>query len=163
MVAGIAPATHAPEDVKDAPLPLDLHQTQATPALSDGYMSAEETVLDYYEALRRGEPLYSYFAEDADTWKAAISAEHEGYDAVAEALREQTRVTGDWTVESRGLSVLERDDYARFTDRVRLAWTRTDDGERVEYDTRWSGVLEPVDDEGAWAFVQLHVSAPHDG
>lgn len=102
MVAGIAPATHAPEDVKDAPLPLDLHQTQATPALSDGYMSAEETVLDYYEALRRGEPLYSYFAEDADTWKAAISAEHEGYDAVAEALREQTRVTGDWTVESRG-------------------------------------------------------------
>jgi hypothetical protein len=126
-------------------------------------MTVEEIVRDYYEALRRGEPLYPYFAERPETWKAAISAEYEGYDAVAEALREQTRVTENWTVESRGLSVVEREAYARFTDRVRLAWTRTDDGERVEYDTRWSGVLEPVGDEGEWAFVQLHVSAPHEG
>lgn len=124
-------------------------------------MTAEETVLEYYEALRRGEPLYPYFVEGPDTWKAAISAEYAGYDAVAEALREQTRVTENWTVESRTLSVAEGDDTARFTDRVRLAWTRTDDGERVAHDTRWSGVLEPVADEGEWAFVQLHVSAPH--
>ncbi|MFT4890230.1 MAG: hypothetical protein ACI9YT_001144 [Halobacteriales archaeon] len=125
-------------------------------------MTAEETVLDYYEALRRGEPLYPYFAERSETWKAAITAEYEGYAAVAEALREQTRVTEDWTVESRGPSVVERDDVARFTDAVRLAWTRTEDRERVEYDTRWSGVLEPVGDEGEWAFVQLHVSAPRE-
>jgi len=123
-------------------------------------MTAEETVLDYYEALRRGEPLYPYFAERPETWKAALTAEYEGYDAVAEALREQTRVTEDWSVESRGLSVVERDGVARFTDAVRLAWTRTEDRERVDYDTRWSGVLEPVGDEGEWAFVQLHVSAP---
>lgn len=125
-------------------------------------MTAEETVLDYYEALRRGEPLYPYFAERPETWKAAITAEYEGYDAVAEALREQTRVTENWTVESQGPSVVERDGVARFTDAVRLAWTRTEDRERVEYDTRWSGVLEPVGDEGEWAFVHLHVSAPRE-
>lgn len=125
-------------------------------------MTAEETVLDYYEALRRGEPLYPYFAERPETWKAAITAEYEGYDAVAEALREQTRVTENWTVESQGPSVVERDDVARFSDAVRLAWTRTEDRERVEYDTRWSGVLEPVGDEGEWAFVHLHVSAPRE-
>lgn len=125
-------------------------------------MTAEETVLDYYEALRRGEPLYPYFAERSETWKAGITAEYEGYNAVAEALREQTRVTEDWTVESRGPSVVERDGVARFTDAVRLAWTRAEDRERVEYDTRWSGVLEPVGDEGEWAFVHLHVSAPRE-
>jgi hypothetical protein len=132
-------------------------------------MTAEETVLDYYEALRRGEPLYPYFAERSDTWKAAITTDYTGYDAVAEALREQTRVTEDWTVESRALSVAEQETYARFTDRVRLVWTRVEDDERQTFDTRWSGVLEPIDDgdgEGdgrGWAFVQLHVSAPHEG
>jgi hypothetical protein len=52
---------------------------------------------------------------------------------------------------------------AAITDRVRLAWTWTVDEEWPEPDIRGSGVLEPAGDEGVWAFVQLHVSAPHEG
>lgn len=126
-------------------------------------MSAEDAVLDYYEALRRGEPLYPYFVESPDTWKAAISTSYSGYDAVAEALREQSRTTTDWTVESAGPSVVERDGWATFHDDVAMAWTSThgeDDASesesRHEHETRWSGTLADRDDE--WLFVQLHVS-----
>lgn len=136
-------------------------------------MSAEDAVLDYYEALRRGEPLYPYFDESRTTWKAAISTTYDGYDAVAEGLREQSRTTGDWTVESHALRTVERNGWATMTDAVTLAWTR---GERTgetdasadsdthrgaagsehEHETRWSGVL--VEHDGEWLFEQLHVS-----
>jgi hypothetical protein len=122
-------------------------------------MSAESTVRDYYEALRRGEPLDAFFAETAGVWKGAISTSYDGYDAVAEALREQTRTTDDWTVESEALSVHERESFATFSDRVHLAWTGGD-GQRRAFDTRWSGTLVPVGDEDrAWAFEIMHVSA----
>ena len=125
-------------------------------------MSAEDAVLDYYEALRRGEPLYPYFRESADTWKAAISTTYDGYDAVAAALREQTRTTTDWSVGSDGPAVVQREDWASFHDDVALAWTRTppddDAAARHEFETRWSGTLVEHDDE--WLFLELHVSAP---
>lgn len=126
-------------------------------------MSAEDVVLDYYEALRRGEPLYPYFRESPNTWKAAISTTYEGYDAVAEALREQTRTTTDWRVESDEPAVVGGDEWASFNDDVSLAWTRTPDDDdaavtRHEFETRWSGTLVEHDDE--WLFLELHVSAP---
>jgi len=125
-------------------------------------MSAEDAVRDYYEALRRGEPLYPYFVESPDTWKAAISTTYEGYDAVAEGLREQTRTTEDWTVDGRGLSVVEGESgWATFRDDVALAWTSTADGDespsRHEHETRWSGTL--VERDAEWLFLELHVSA----
>ncbi|WP_435333143.1 nuclear transport factor 2 family protein [Haloarchaeobius sp. TZWWS8] len=128
-------------------------------------MSAEDTVHEYYEALRRGEPLYPYFLEDGATWKAAISTAYEGYDTVAEALRDQTKSTDEWTVESAGATVTTRGDgsYALFHDDVHLGWTDTSTGQRWGFDTRWSGVLECIDEaDQEWQFVQLHVSAPHD-
>ncbi|NHN40728.1 hypothetical protein G9C85_03635 [Halorubellus sp. JP-L1] len=146
-------------------------------------MSAEDAIREYYEALRRGEPLYPYFVESPDTWKAAISTTYDGYDAVAEGLREQSRTTEDWTVDSRGLSVVEAGEESRlaavegepgcatFNDDVALAWTSTDgddangDGNdggdesrtRHEHETRWSGTL--VERGGEWLFLELHVSA----
>jgi len=125
-------------------------------------MSAESTVREYYEALRRGEPLETFFAETPGVWKGAITTSYRGYDAVAEALREQTRTTTDWVVESRDLSVHEREAFATFADDVRLAWT-DDEGERHEFDTRWSGTLVPVGDEDPeWGFETMHVSAARD-
>ncbi|WP_227131272.1 hypothetical protein [Halorubellus salinus] len=126
-------------------------------------MSAEDAVLDYYEALRRGEPLYPYFRESPDTWKAAISTTYDGYDAVAAALREQTRTTTDWSVGSDGPAVVQGEEWASFNDAVSLAWTRTSDDDdatatRHEFETRWSGTLVDHDDE--WSFLELHVSAP---
>jgi hypothetical protein len=131
-------------------------------------MSARETVLDYYEALRRGEPLAPYFAERSDTVKIGVFSRTVGFDAVAESLREQTRTTDDWTVESRDLRVAssETDEAAWFTDTVDLSWDDTSDTSRAAsfaYETRWSGVLEPRGDGGAreWVFATMHVSAPH--
>jgi len=120
-------------------------------------MNAEETIRDYYEALRRGEPLYSYFAEDETLVKCGISERLVGYDAVAEALREQTRTTDDWRVESRDLHAVEREGHAWFADRVAMAWSDVERGLRHEFDARWSGTLERR--EGQWLFVGLHVSA----
>lgn len=124
-------------------------------------MSAESVVRDYYEALRRGEPLYPYFAETEAVWKGAISTEYAGYDAVAEALREQSRTTEDWSVESHALSVTERDSFATFSDQVEMAWAETETDARHEFETRWSGTLVPVGEgeERDWAFEILHVSA----
>ncbi|WP_323676576.1 nuclear transport factor 2 family protein [Halorubellus sp. PRR65] len=126
-------------------------------------MSAEDAILDYYEALRRGEPLYPYFRESPATHKVAVSTSYDGYDAVAEALREQTRTTTDWTVDSDAPSVVRREDWASFHDDVSLAWTRTpadddDASTRHEFETRWSGTL--VEHDGEWLFLELHVSAP---
>lgn len=119
-------------------------------------MSATDTVRDYYEAVRRGEPLPPYFAEDDATTKFGISESLFGYESVAAALREQTRTTDAWTVESRRLTVTERDRHAWFADDVILAWTDVESGDRREFETRWSGTLERRDDQ--WSFVELHVS-----
>jgi|AntRauTorcE11898_2_1112593.scaffolds.fasta_scaffold01449_2 hypothetical protein len=138
------------------------------PTVESG-MSAEDAVLDYYEALRRGEPLYSYFVESPDAHKVAVSTAYDGYEAVAEALREQTRTTTDWVVDSAGPSVLAGDEWASFHDDVSLAWTETvkdeesrheSDAEesRHEFETRWTGTL--VERDGEWLFLELHVSAP---
>jgi hypothetical protein len=141
-------------------------------------MSATETVEEYYEALRRGEPLSPFFAEREDVVKFGISERLDGYEAVAEGLREQTRTTEEWRVESRDLRVnahesVERESVTWFTDGVDLSWTETDGGTRRSFDTRWSGVLEreggrnedgsySEDDERRWQFVRMHVSAPHE-
>lgn len=127
-------------------------------------MSARETVLDYYEALRRGEPLAPYFAERPDVVKVGVFSRAVGYDAVAESLREQSRTTDDWTVDSNDLRLREADDAAWFADHVRLAWQDTARETSYEFTTRWSGVLEPrgVGDAREWVFGGMHVSAPHD-
>ena len=45
-------------------------------------MSAESRLRAYYEALRDGDPLYSYFAPDADVVKVGVSERLVGYDEV---------------------------------------------------------------------------------
>ncbi|WP_327052340.1 AtzH-like domain-containing protein [Halomicrococcus gelatinilyticus] len=123
-------------------------------------MGAEDTVIDYYESLRRAEPLHPYFAERDDVVKFGISERLAGYDAIADGLREQTRTTEDWTVESTALRVVERGDVARFSDDVAMAWTDLASGERRAFETRWSGTLERFDEE--WSFTGMHVSVPRE-
>ncbi|HMB50560.1 MAG TPA: nuclear transport factor 2 family protein [Natronoarchaeum rubrum] len=120
-------------------------------------MTAEETVREYYEALRRGDPLVPYFSEGA-TVKFGVEESLFGADEIAAALREQTRTTDDWHVESTGLDVTEREEFAWFGDEVDLAWTDTETGQRWTFDTRWSATLER--ENGDWSFVAMHVSAP---
>lgn len=119
-------------------------------------MDAEATVRDYYEALRRGEPLYPYFHESGQTVKFGVGERLTGYEAVAEGLREQTRTTDEWRVNSEHLLVESRDCHAWFSDDVYMAWRDTESESRHEFDTRWSGTLERVDEE--WAFTGMHVS-----
>jgi hypothetical protein len=126
---------------------------------------AETTVREYYEALRRGDPLPPFFAESEGVGKVGISERLVGFEAVAEGLRSQTRHTEDWEVESRDLGVTERGCHAWFGDSVRMAWTDTRTGTRRGFDTRWSGTLErgeaASDGNGdGWTFVSMHVSAP---
>lgn len=118
---------------------------------------AELVVREYYEALRTGEPLPPFFAEDDSLVKVGISERLVGHEEVAAGLREQTGTTEEWTVESRDLRVTERDGYAWFTDDVHMAWTDTLTGTRHGFDSRWSGTLE---DRDGWVFVDMHVSAP---
>jgi hypothetical protein len=138
-------------------------------------MDPTETVEEYYQALRRGEPLSPYFSDREDVVKFGVSERLAGYEAVAEGLREQSRTTEDWQVESERLQVVtlesetetsggsevetngrpadERDEIsasasvARFTDDVALSWTDSSE-ERQSFDTRWSGVLERADRGG---------------
>ncbi|WP_135824316.1 nuclear transport factor 2 family protein [Halorussus ruber] len=121
-------------------------------------MNPTETVEEYYEALRRGEPLSPYFAEREDAVKFGVSERLAGYEAISEGLREQTRTTEDWRVESRNLGVVVRDSVAWFTDDVALSWTASEGADseaeqetRYSFDTRWSGVLEreSSDDESS--------------
>jgi hypothetical protein len=130
----------------------------------------EGLVREYYDALRAGDPLYPYFRESPATVKYGLSETLRGYEAVAEALREQTRTTADWAVESRNLTTgrpegpeQRPDDMATddgehatasgwFADDVFMAWTDTDRGTRYEFETRWSGTV--VDGE----FAAMHVS-----
>lgn len=133
-------------------------------------MDAEATVRTYYDALRAGEPLYPFFAADAEPVKFGVTERLAGYDAVRDGLREQTRTTTDWDVRSRGLRVTERDCHAWFADDVFLAWTDADADVRYSFDTRWSGAMERQesaqtdgddrqrDDSREWQFVGMHVS-----
>ena len=123
-------------------------------------MNPTETVQKYYEALQRGEPLSPYFAEREDAVKFGVSERLAGYEAIADGLREQTRTTEDWQVESQNLRVAvpesEGDSMASasvawFTDDVALSWTELEGSRsagadleetRHAFDTRWSGVLE---------------------
>lgn len=132
-------------------------------------MDAEDVIRDYYEALRRGEPLHPYFLAAPTTVKFGVNEALFGGDEVADALREQTATTDSWSVESHRLTVHERDAHAWFADEVTLAWTDRESGERRRFDTRWSGTLErpdrgsESDDEGEdleWAFASMHVSTP---
>jgi len=122
-------------------------------------MDARETVLAYYDALRAGEPLGPFFAderpgEDAVV-KYGISERLVGAAEVRAGLAEQTEQTADWAVTSEALRVTERDECAWFSDRVAMGWRDTEAGVRYEFDTRWSGTLA-LDDE--WRFVGMHVS-----
>ena len=117
---------------------------------------AKTTIRQYYGALREGEPLVPYFAEDESLVKFGISERLVGYEAVAEGLREQTRGSKEWTVTSRDLRVTERDSHAWFSDDVRMAWTDTGTGTRHDFDTRWSGTLARRGEN--WKFVGMHVS-----
>ena len=118
-------------------------------------------VREYYEALRSGEPLAPFFLENATTAKVGVSERLVGHETVTEALREQTRRTTDWTVESHDLAAGRRGDAGWFADRVAMAWTDGDD--EFAFDTRWTGALvRAVGDPRTrhdWPFVELHVSA----
>lgn len=118
-------------------------------------MDAEATIETYYDALREGDPLYPFFATDDSLVKFAITERLTGYEEVEAGLREQTETTDEWVVESRRLKVAERDDFAWFTDDVRMAWIG--ENERHDHETRWSGTLER---RGDWKFVGMHVSVP---
>jgi hypothetical protein len=118
-------------------------------------MGPEATVRAYYDALRAGDPLAPFFADGETTVKFGISETLRG-ETVAEGLREQTRTTADWHVDSRALAVVDGDGWAAFTDEVFLAWTDTGRRIRYEFDTRWSGTLRHRED--GWEFVAMHVS-----
>ncbi|MFY4811477.1 nuclear transport factor 2 family protein [Haloarcula sp. AONF1] len=123
-------------------------------------MNAAETIAAYYAALRAGNQLGSFFADDVDrsVVKFGISEQLVGTDAIRTGLREQTETTTDWTVESHALRVTEREGYAWFSDDVTLCWTDTESGARHAYDTRWSGALEATVEAREWQFVGMHVS-----
>lgn len=133
-------------------------------------MTPEETVRAYYAALRAGDPLAPFFVESPDVVKFGIGERLAGYADVARGLREQTRTTDDWTVESRGLGTVVRGDdgdggtHAAFSDDVRLAWYDTESFVDRDHETRWSGTLTRVDDgDRAWKFLGMHVSVASDG
>lgn len=121
---------------------------------------AAATVRAYYDALRDGEPLGPFFLERETTVKFGIGERLTGFDEVQQGLREQTRTTTGWTVESRRLLVEARDCHAWFTDDVFVAWTDTEADVRHEFDTRWSGPMERTED--GWRFAGMHVSVPAD-
>ena len=138
--------------------------------MSDGDADGAAAVVgDYYDALRNGDALAPYFLEAESTVKFGISESLFGFDAVSEALREQTETTAEWAVDSRRLAVDERDDVAAFADEVTMSWTDAETGERKRFETRWSGTLVRAtgandgasDDESespAWQFATMHVS-----
>jgi hypothetical protein len=127
----------------------------------DAAATAAETIESYYDALRAGDPLGPFFADAPGMVKFGVGETLVGADDIVAGLRDQTETTTDWTVESRNLTVTERDDHAWFSDDVLLAWTDADSGTGHEFETRWSGTLELAD--GDWQFVAMHVSTPHEG
>ena len=141
-------------------------------------MNARETIHDYYDALRGGDPLGPFFADespaegdgaDDDQYvKFGIGEQLVGSEAIRDGLGGQTATTADWTVESDALRVTERACHAWFSDEVFMAWTDTERSIRFEFDTRWSGTLEARDEDGRpdqdgeWRFVGMHVSTEAD-
>ncbi|MFC6785524.1 nuclear transport factor 2 family protein [Halobaculum halobium] len=123
-------------------------------------MTPEETVGSYYDALRAGDALAPFFVESPATVKAGISERLVGYAEIANALREQTRTTEDWVVESSDLEVVERDGGAAVADAVSLSWYDAEAFADRSFETRWSGTLLPSDE--GWAFAGMHVSAATD-
>ncbi|WP_436903364.1 hypothetical protein [Halovenus halobia] len=125
-------------------------------------MDFEKRIRAYYAALRTGEPLGEFFADDDSVVKFGISDRLAGGGAIRDGLRTQTERTTDWVVDSQKLIVYDGGEYAGFSDEVRLAWTDTVEGECYEFDTRWSGTLERRGDGSASAespvFVGMHVS-----
>ena len=133
-------------------------------------MTPEETVRAYYDALRAGDPLAPFFVESPNVVKFGVGERLTGYAEVAAGLREQTRTTEDWTVESRDLRTVRRgaDDpadatHAAFSDDVRMAWYDAEVFREHDYDTRWSGTLTRLADaDREWGFVGMHVSVARD-
>jgi hypothetical protein len=123
-------------------------------------MDAQSTIREYYDALRTGDPLAPYFAEEHDGddafVKFGISERLTGSEQIQTGLRAQTETTAKWTVTSHALRVCERGTHAWFSDTVSMGWTSTESGERHEFDTRWSGTLTGSSDR--WQFVGMHVS-----
>ncbi|QLG26644.1 DUF3225 domain-containing protein [Halorarum halophilum] len=125
-------------------------------------MTPEETVRAYYDALRDGDPLAPFFVESPDVVKFGIGERLTGYADVGRGLREQTRTTEDWVVDSRGLRVVDRGDHAAFSDDVHMAWFDTESFSEHDHETRWSGTLTRVDDDPGWKFLGMHVSVEVD-
>lgn len=124
-------------------------------------MSLDDRIEAYYAALRAGDPLEPFFAEEPAPVKFGITEALHGYDEVADALRAQTRTTSDWTVTSHRLEAGVRDDVGWFSDRVTMRWRDLEADEMIEYNSRWSGTL--LRSDGEWMFVRMHVSAAPDG
>lgn len=145
--------------------------------------TAEGTIREYYDALRAGEPIHPFFADSGPVVKVGIGERMVGAEAVADGLREQTRTTTGWEVESRDLRVgtvggdganapgpVEADDadpaFAWFGDEVFMGWTDTGRSIRFEFETRWSGAMARTgasgdgagDADREWRFVEMHVS-----
>jgi ketosteroid isomerase-like protein len=123
---------------------------------------AEETVTAYYDALRSGETLASFFAEAPDIIKVGLSERLVGYADVADGLAEQTATTAEWTVESHELSVTVDGNVAWFSDQVLLEWTDTQIDTDYSFETRWTGTLRRRENDAAWRFITLHVSTPNE-
>lgn len=119
-------------------------------------MAFEQRIREYYAALRAGEPLGRFFTDDESVVKYGISDRLAGGSAIEDGLSEQTERTTDWVADSQNLVVYNGGEYAAFSDEVRLEWTDTVEGERYEFDTRWSGTLERRPDRPV--FVGMHVS-----
>ncbi|MFB6188334.1 MAG: nuclear transport factor 2 family protein [Halapricum sp.] len=117
--------------------------------------TAAGTIEAYYQALRDGEPLGPFFADEPGVVKFGISETLAGYERIVDGLDDQTETTADWFVESHDRSVTEREGFAWYHDDVRLAWTDAETGDMYDYETRWSGTLRPAN---GWQFVSLHVS-----
>ncbi|WP_313695830.1 nuclear transport factor 2 family protein [Halorarum halobium] len=125
-------------------------------------MTPEETVRAYYDAVRDGDPLARFFVESPDVVKFGVGERLTGYAEIARGLREQTRTTEDWTLESDALRVVDRGEHAAFSDDVRMAWFDAESFAEHDYRTRWSGTLTRVDGESTWKFLGMHVSAEVD-
>ncbi|WP_144903027.1 nuclear transport factor 2 family protein [Halobellus captivus] len=125
--------------------------------MTDSEQTATDRVREYYDALRGGEPLAPFFAEDPSVVKYGITEKLTGYEAIEAGLREQSATTENWRVESSDLRVVERGEHAWFSDDVRMAWDDAVSDHGYDFDSRWSGTLERRG--GTWLFVGMHVSA----
>ncbi|ERG97131.1 hypothetical protein [Haloquadratum walsbyi] len=128
-------------------------------------MQFKQRIRSYYAALRAGDPLGEFFADEDSIVKFGISDRLAGGSAITEGLSTQTDRTTDWVVDSKNLIVYDASTHACFSDEVRLEWTDTVEDERYEFDTRWSGTLELKNSdteasEDDLIFIGMHVSTP---